>query len=45
MRSLVMMLAISVFFALALTPGVNYFHSRRGWRRGAAVGVIYVVGP
>ena len=44
MRSLVMMLAISVFFALALTPGVNYLHARRGWRRGAAVGVIYVVG-
>jgi predicted PurR-regulated permease PerM len=44
MRSLVMMLAISVFFALALTPGVNYLHTRRGWRRGAAVGVIYVAG-
>jgi predicted PurR-regulated permease PerM len=44
MRSLVMMLAVSLFFALALTPGVNYLHARRGWRRGAAVGVIYVVG-
>ena len=44
MRSLVMMLAISVFFALAMTPGVNYLHAKRGWRRGAAVGVIYVIG-
>ena len=44
MRSLVMMLVVSLFFALALTPGVNYLHARRGWRRGAAVGVIYVVG-
>ena len=44
MRSLVMMLVVSLFFALALTPGVNYLHAKRGWRRGAAVGVIYVVG-
>lgn len=44
MRSLVMMLAVSVFFALALTPGVNYLHAKRGWRRGLAVAVIYVVG-
>jgi predicted PurR-regulated permease PerM len=44
MRSLVMMLAISLFFALALTPGVNYLHAKRGWRRGAAVGAIYVIG-
>ena len=44
MRSLVMMLVVSVFFALALTPGVNYLHARRGWRRGAAVGAIYVAG-
>jgi predicted PurR-regulated permease PerM len=44
MRSLVMMLVVSLFFAFALTPGVNYLHARRGWRRGAAVGVIYVVG-
>ena len=33
-----------MFFALALTPGVNYLHAKRGWRRGAAVAVIYVVG-
>jgi predicted PurR-regulated permease PerM len=43
-RSLVTMLVISLFFALALIPGVNYLHAKRGWRRGAAVGVIYAVG-
>ena len=44
MRSLVMMLVISVFFALALTPGVNCMHAKRGLAPRAAVGVIYVVG-
>ncbi len=44
MRSLVMMLVISLFFAFAMTPGVNYLHAKRGWRRGLAVAVIYVVG-
>jgi predicted PurR-regulated permease PerM len=43
-RSLVTMLAISLFFALALVPGVNHFHKKRGWRRGAAVGFIYLIG-
>ena len=44
MRGLVLMLVVSVFFTLALTPGVNYLHAQRGWRRGAAVAVIYVAG-
>ena len=43
-RSLAMMLVISIFFALALIPGVEHLHKKRGWRRGAAVGVIYLVG-
>ena len=43
-RGLTTMLVISVFFALALIPAVNHLHQKRGWRRGAAVGVIYVVG-
>ncbi len=43
-RGLVAMLVISLFFALALVPGVNHFHEKRGWRRGAAVGFIYMVG-
>ena len=42
--SLVGMLVVSVFFALALVPGVNHLHQRLGWRRGAAVGVIYAAG-
>jgi predicted PurR-regulated permease PerM len=43
-RTLATLLVISVFFALALVPGVNYLHRKRGWRRGAAVGVIYLAG-
>ena len=43
-RGLVTMLVISLFFALALVPGVNHFHEKRGWKRGAAVGFIYLVG-
>lgn len=35
------MLIISVFFALAMIPAVNYMHSRWGWKRGAAVGFVY----
>jgi predicted PurR-regulated permease PerM len=38
------MLAISFFFSLAMDPAVRSLHRRRGWRRGAAVGVIYAVG-
>jgi predicted PurR-regulated permease PerM len=38
------MLAVSLFFALALVPGVNHLHQKRGWTRGAAVGFIYLVG-
>ena len=43
-RDLVTMLVVSIFFALALIPGVEHLHQKRGWRRGAAVGVIYLVG-
>jgi predicted PurR-regulated permease PerM len=43
-RHLVSMLAISLFFGLALVPGVNELHEKRGWRRGAAVWFIYGVG-
>jgi predicted PurR-regulated permease PerM len=43
-RSLVSMLAISFFFSLALEPGVRAIVSRRGWRRGAATGLIYGAG-
>lgn len=43
-RSLLWMLILSFFFSLALQPGVNGLVSRYGWRRGAAVGVIYLGG-
>ncbi len=43
-RSLVSMLVVSMFFALALLPGVNHLHLRYRWRRGAAVGAIYLTG-
>ena len=43
-RSLISMLIISFFFSLALEPAVTYFHNKRGWKRGAAVGVIYLIG-
>jgi predicted PurR-regulated permease PerM len=40
-RDLVTMLIISMFFALAMVPLVERLHHNRGWKRGAAVGVIY----
>jgi len=40
-RDLVAMLIISMFFALAIIPLVERIHAKRGWKRGAAVGVIY----
>jgi predicted PurR-regulated permease PerM len=43
-RELASMLGISLFFALALVPGVNHLHQKRGWKRGAAVGLIYLAG-
>jgi predicted PurR-regulated permease PerM len=43
-RDLVTMLIISIFFSLALVPLVERLHQKRGWKRGAAVGVIYGLG-
>jgi predicted PurR-regulated permease PerM len=43
-RDLVVMVVLSLFFALALIPAVNVLQRRFGWRRGAAVGVIYLAG-
>ena len=42
--SLVSMLVISMFFSLALVPLVENIHKKRGWKRGAAVGVVYGLG-
>jgi predicted PurR-regulated permease PerM len=41
---LLVMVGLSFFFSLALDPAVRRLHARFGWRRGAAVGVIYLVG-
>jgi predicted PurR-regulated permease PerM len=41
---LVSMLAISFFFSLALDPAVRWLVHKRGWRRGSATGVIYLLG-
>ncbi|HEX6257572.1 MAG TPA: AI-2E family transporter [Euzebyales bacterium] len=41
---LLTMVALSFFFSLAMDPAVRWLHNRYGWRRGAAVGVIYAVG-
>lgn len=40
-RHLLVQLAIAFFFALAIIPLVERLHRKRGWRRGAAVGVVY----
>jgi len=42
-RGLVGMLIISTFFALAIIPGVNALHARFGMKRGAAVGIVYLI--
>lgn len=42
--SLLGMLALSLFFSLALEPAVQWLLARHGWRRGAAVGIIYLGG-
>jgi predicted PurR-regulated permease PerM len=43
-RGLVSMVALSFFFSLALDPAVRRLCHRYRWRRGAAVGVIYLSG-
>jgi len=43
-RTLVALIFMSFFFSLALQPAVLWLTNRYGWRRGAAVGVIYLAG-
>ena len=43
-RELTSMLVISLFFAIALVPGVNHLHNKKRRKRGAAVGFIYLAG-
>jgi len=44
MHTLLGMLVISFFFSIALQPAVMWLVDRYRWRRGAAVGVIYLAG-
>ncbi|MDK1009537.1 MAG: AI-2E family transporter [Actinomycetota bacterium] len=41
---LLVILAMSFFFSLALQPAVLRLTTKYGWRRGSAVGVIYLIG-
>ena len=41
-QTLIRMLLVSLFFALAMIPAVKYMHERWGWKRGVAVGAIYL---
>ena len=40
-RTLLVLVLISLFLAIALEPGVNFLN-RKGWRRGWATGVIFL---
>lgn len=42
LRSLIVILLVSLFLAFALEPAVNFL-ARRGWRRGAATGAVFLV--
>jgi predicted PurR-regulated permease PerM len=44
-----LLLLVSLFLSLAIEPGVNRLHRRRGWRRGSATalilfGVLFIAG-
>jgi predicted PurR-regulated permease PerM len=41
---LIILLAMSLFFSLALQPAVLWLTTKYGWKRGSSVGVIYLVG-
>lgn len=40
LASLGLLLLVSLFLSLAIEPGVNRLHRRRGWRRGSATALI-----
>ncbi|WP_084338863.1 AI-2E family transporter [Actinomadura oligospora] len=42
LRGLILLLAISLFLAFAIEPGVNWLASR-GWRRGLATGLMFLL--
>lgn len=41
LRTLIVMLLVSLFLSFAIEPAVNML-ARRGWRRGAATGVVFL---
>ena len=43
-RSLLSMVVFALFLSLAMQPAVNTLHAKRGMKRGAAVGLIYLGG-
>src|SRR5688572_26573233 len=42
LRTLLILLVVSLFLAIAIEPAVNAL-ARRGWRRGAATAVVFLV--
>lgn len=42
-RSLLSMLFIAAFFGIAMEPGVNHLHMKRGMKRGAATGLVFAL--
>ncbi|HRY08698.1 MAG: AI-2E family transporter [Actinobacteria bacterium] len=42
-RNLLSMLFIAGFFGIAMEPAVNHLHMKRGMKRGAATGLVFVV--
>ena len=42
LRTLLILLLVSLFLAIAIEPAVNSL-ARRGWRRGAATAVVFLV--
>lgn len=42
-RSLLSMLFVAAFFGIAMEPAVNHLHMKRGMKRGAATGLVFVL--
>ena len=37
------MLFVALFFGIAMEPAVNHLHMKRGMRRGAATGLVFLI--
>jgi len=44
LQSMLIIILVSLFLSLAMEPAVQYLADRRGWRRGAATGLVFLVG-